>query len=312
MRTCHLTHYDLDAVVSTIFAKKAFPEIEISKCGGYGKVGKNLKLLKETGCERLVVTDLNLTGPQMDDALEHFEEVHYFDHHIESENFIGMDHPSLHFNYSSKMSASAMLYLYWLEGGGLDGKGGSNKALSHLAMYTDVYDMWRVKDDKFGIGYQLNDLFWHYSFFGFEPKFKDGFPGFTEEEVRLLKIKKQARLDIIEESPQHWVNEESFVILLTNRDAINDVQFERDAVFYFILTHNGDGYSCSFRAKTEDPDVNINDVLKSTQKRFPDIMMNGGGHHKAGGAQFDPAMSVQQVINFIEDKIEPKLNKAKK
>lgn len=304
MRTCHLTHYDLDAVVSTIFARKAFPDIEMSKCGGYGKVDKNLGLLIDSGCERLVVTDLNFTKNQMDRALEHFDEVHYFDHHIESADFEEYDHPSLHFHYSSKMSASAMLYYHWRKLGGKP-----TQAENDLAAYTDVYDMWRVEHPLFPIGYKLNDLFWHYSFFGFEPKFKDGFPGFTAEEENLLKIKKEARKQIIEESPQHYINEESFLVLLTSRDAINDVQFDRDANLYFILTHNGDGYSCSYRAKTDSEDININQVLKATQAQFPDIMMNGGGHEKAGGSGFNPDLNVQQVISFIETKIEPKLHK---
>lgn len=300
MTTVHLTHFDLDAVVSTVIAKKAF-EINYSKCGGYGKVASNIQDLIGRGTH-LVVTDLNLTEEQMDVALHNFSRIDYFDHHLPSEVFTTYNEPNLNVFYSKKMSGTALVYKYWVENGGKP-----TKEINNLVMLTDTYDMWRLEHPLFMKGKQLNDLFWQMGYWAFENRITNGFVDFTSEEKQYLKTLDEKRRTIVDEAPKEWLSEKSLLVLLPDREAMGEVQFLVDSSIYYIITHNGEGYSCSYRIKTENQEIDINKVLKELVDTR-DELQSGGGHRLAGGSIFNPKLSITEVMDFIKNEIEPRLN----
>jgi len=306
MRTASLTHYDLDAVVSSIFAKKAFPDISYSKCGAYGKVDKHIEDIIERGYERLIITDLNLTPEQILLCLDNFEEIWYFDHHLASaDHVIHKDNPKFNYYYTDKMSATALMYRYWIKNGGI-----TTKQLDNLALLTDVFDMWRIKHKNFNEGYKLNDLFWRYNFFEFEKKYSDGFPGFTDEENDWLNKKKDYRKKTIEKSPQQQISSNSTAILLSDRSVMTDVQFIIPGEIFYIIYYSEDRYLCSIRVKPENEDnqYDVNSAIKSLIEDYSDELESGGGHRHAGGCAFNSEFKIDDVLDFIEKKLDPTLN----
>ena len=281
--------------------KKIFP-IEMSKAQGYGKVDKNLQQLIDSGHDILVVSDLNLTVEQFQKAADHFKEIYYFDHHLPSaeiEEIFG-EQEGIYIYYSDRMSASGILHQYAKRNDyELD------NSLTMLCIMTDVYDMWRTDHKLWDDGYKLNDLFWKNGFWGFESQFEDGFHGFTREDVEYCQEIKQKRIDIIEESPTDLTKDEKgVVILLTDRQAVNDVSLYFNAKYdghfsaYYIVVRDGENYNCSVRLTNEDYDAN--EALKTCLEKHPKIIVSGGGHKMAGGFQFSPKINIDNVFKYIK------------
>jgi hypothetical protein len=173
-------------------------------------------------------------------------------------------------------------------------------------MLADVYDMWRTDYDLWDDAYRLNDLFWHYNFWGFEKKFADGFFGFTEDELSHCSQIKQRRIDAIESAPKSMV-ENTGIILLPDREAINEVTLYFDDVENFFILYRGDfSYSISIRSKSDG--VNVNDALRSC---VGDILVGGGGHKLAGGGMFAPDLKINTIIEFCENVLHPALKESK-
>lgn len=307
-RICHLTHYDLDAGVSSLLAEKLY-NFDVSKCQGYAKVNASIEYLKRMGNEHLIVTDLCLEEEQMKDVLQHFDKVTYYDHHQGSENYQELNVPGFEKHISMDMSASALVMLDIMK----KNKQLLTKPLLDLAMYTDVYDMWKTDNEHWDIGYNLNELFWKYHYFDFVKRFRDGFDGFTDEETKYLKDKLDAKLKRIEEIPKEELEGNSAMYILETVDdkgLINEFSLRKPGYnVYFMVSFEKDGfYRASARIRNDGPenanlDAIINELRDSTESPpwMNDIIQTCGGHERAAGIEFSEGVGLETIADFLEE-----------
>lgn len=310
---CNLTHYDLDGVVSGMIAKAIFP-IELQKCCGYGKAEPKLKELMASGHDNLVVTDFNLTDELMKDALNHFDTVHYYDHHepsAEHAQYANVPNAPWNFDYhfTLKLSGTAITYMDAMKRGVKLPDG-----FEQMVKLTDTYDLWRTDNPLWDDAYILNDLFWRYNFWGFENRFSDGFSGFSSDELQYCKLLNEERHDIIDSAPLEELEDNGMIIMLPNRKALSEVTLFLDQYDYFFIIYTNDEdaegkLNCSIRARVDTTrtgdEVNINDAVRKCVAEGH--LLSGGGHKKAGGCIFN-TKDINEVLNIIKTEIFPRIS----
>lgn len=299
---CHITHYDLDGVVSGIFAKKIY-NITYTKCCGYGKIDKQLDALIDTGIPYLIVTDLNFTDAQLIRAFDHFDAIYYYDHHEGSLPHVQYkDREDFEYNFNQKLSASAILYMEYVRTGHK-----STNSLSELAVLGDTYDMWRTDNDRWKEAFKLNALFWRYNFFDFEKRFKDGYFGLSDEEEDFCYASWKEKTDEIDNSPIMELDKNSILIALPSRNPVSDVTLHMNQydVYYILYPQDGE-FRCSVRVNTkpETESYNIHDTLHESVKRL-DKMISAGGHQYAGGCEFVDGTSMKEIVDIMSNEVHP-------
>ncbi len=305
MNTYLLTHWDLDGAVSAIVAKRLY-DIKEFKAQGYGKVSRNLDQLiskSEKGIDQLVITDLNLEPQDLMKAVQHFSHVHYYDHHEGSKQYIGIEDkvPNISFHFSESMCGSSIIFLeakrHFLD----------VHDLTRMVMLTDIYDMWRTDSLHWQAAWTLNDIFWKYGVFSFVRLFAKGYIAPSEEDWQHCKALEASRNKAMEESIYEQVAADRKICILSNSNILNLISLTHPEEVYYMLykfddASASDQYSLSVRVKSDKP-YDVNQTVQSLINE-PEVI-SGGGHKLAGGMVVAPDLDLNDIIEFIFDKLDP-------
>lgn len=310
MKQCSYHHWDLDGVISKIFHDKIYGA-KYSKASGYPKINKILNDLVSKGYESITFTDLAITPEQMQFCVDNFEEVRFFDHHIQTEETYALfkDHPKVkECVFRKDLSGAGIMFVEMI-----NKKISTTPELALLAKLGDVYDLWHQDSPYWDEAFKLNDLFWIYSFFDFEKRFINGFDGFTIKENQLIEDKRKEIESILDKSPMEEINgTEALIIMPTDRGTTSHLTFMiPDYQFYYIITFDDRSNCFTLSCRTSNTNLTPkNTDLDASLKRTVaecDQLVNGGGHKMAAGATFAGDMTVQEIIAFIKEEIHPRV-----
>jgi single-stranded DNA-specific DHH superfamily exonuclease len=292
-----ITHTDLDAAVSSIFANKTF-EFDVIKYVGYAKLDATMENLYHKGANQLVTTDINMTEGQMDWCNDHFNSFVYIDHHPTSAQFVGRKAEGLRVVYEHDKSASMLAYELYA-------KDGYPKQEEYdLAYLANVYDLWQKDNELFPLARRLNDLCNHLKPWGFYARFYNGFDGFTADEEAVLVHLEEERAKILQETERMVLTEGfSEVFLPPNPSVINDISLVYKVPTSFIMYFDDRNamWKISMRLTDENP-RNASIALETVfAEKWQDSINNYGGHAKACGMQFKPHVEPEEIFAIIED-----------
>lgn len=301
----HINHYDLDAAGCGILVNLMF-NVKDQYCQGYGKVRKNLeKAVAENtdNVNTLVITDLNIEPADLKYAMEHFEIIYYYDHHESSEVYLKLAEvtPNFHIVYENKLCATAILYREYLKHGGE-----KCPEMNDMAAIVNTYDLWKTKNKNWNEAVMLNDLFWKYNYWDFVARFQNGFDELTKSEIEYCLETDTQRKRIISEAIIDDTESGSKIIMVEDGSAVNFISTELEGDVFYILYQNGEDIRVSSRLK-DGVDMNLNIPLQRVALKHPDIMLSAGGHAAAAGMTFLPHMTMNSIIDFIHDVIDPEV-----
>ena len=307
LKRCSYHHWDCDGVVSKIFHDRIYGKC-YSKASGYGKIDKILNELVSKGYQSITFTDLAITPVQMQFCVDNFEEVRFFDHHPATEETYALfkDHPKVkECVFRSDLSGAGIMYVEYLRKGGVN-----SPELARLAKWADDYDLWKQDSPNWKESFELNDLFWIYSFFAFEKRFINGIDKFTDNEIQMISDKRKEIEAILDKSPIEELEGSGFIIMPTDRGTISHLTFMiPDYIFYYIISFD-DGtntYSASLRMNNVDRllvEPDINEKLKSIVDDNQYIT-SAGGHAQAAGISFTEGITVPKILEVIKNDIHP-------
>ena len=301
-----LNHYDLDASSCYIIAHHMYNVIE-SKNQGYAKVPQALDYLINKyadSVDTIVISDLSMEEETLVKALDNFNEVILYDHHLPSANFEVFtgnlyDYPTFKYHYTDKMSATAIMYQDYLKQGGE-----RTQELDDLVKYTNAYDMWKSDTPEFWHGVSLNFLFWENHLWEFAKRFEDGFDGLTSDEKAFCNRKLKEVDDSLKSADKEKINDDLKIYIMNDTSSINFVTLKDNDAQIFIILYQADSedkeWCCSVRSTCEL--FNVNDALQKVEK--DDIIMSTGGHKAAGGITFVHGTTLEQILEKIEQLLE--------
>ena len=309
LRTCSYHHFDLDGCVSKIFHDKIYGKADTFKCSGYGKIDENLDKLISEGYESITFTDMAITPEQMEKCVNSFKEVRFFDHHQITEETYNLykDHPNVkECVFREDLSGAGIMFVEYMQK-----TGPKTPELAKLAMLGDVYDLWKQDNQYWTEAFDLNTLFWRYSFWEFEKRFSTGFTDFTTEEREWLEENTKNIEKILDSSPAEEIDDKSFIIFVKDRNAISFLQsLIPEYCLYYIISYDdlNNNYGLSLRIKdTEDWSnaPNAHEALSKVAEEHP-LVVSGGGHVLAGGMSFTDSIKIDEVMDIIKNHIHTK------
>lgn len=310
MKLCSYTHFDLDGVVSKMLVDRIFGPLTdqdtiFNKCSGYGKIPQMLEQLVNKGFDSIVITDLNFNTEQMQYVVDNFKRVWFYDHHDGSDEVVEKfkDHPNMvRCVWTKELSGTGIMFQEYMEFLKSQYNEKPSKEISELAMLTDVYDLWKLDNKLFPKAFNLNQLFWRYSFWDFERRFSDGFKGFTDDELEFLEEEEKRVGDALDECPVEEHNDGVMTILIPDGSLLNHVGLHFDdmeVLLIIVYDEKNDEYRMSVRTKNR-PTINVNTILRSQEKEC-DLITTAGGHAAAGGVSFVKGTDVQEILKYNKD-----------
>ncbi len=310
MTMYNFTHFDVDGAVSHINVRHMLNRAPLTlKCGGYNSVQKFISKL-EPG-DKVIITDLSLD-------IESFHYMrrlvgdNYFwmDHHAGSIDAMSLADPKRvmfsHTDAASIITFSKMVDMVELPSDLL-------RSLGALSQAADGYDMWRTGTPKFDVGYNLNILFWHYNFWKFVSRFKDGLTSFTDTEKIIISDKKAIRDQAFEDSESFDITENGFrslIMVPADKSIINDVslKYGKDYHMMFVIAKWPNHVNISVRkGSLPGTDLIQLDHLLPLLNDHPDVT-SSGGHAAAGGITCSKDITVDTIeilARALSDSIPP-------
>lgn len=293
-----LTHHDLDGIGCDILLS-SMVNIEKKYNYGYNKIHDFILGNKWLNYDSIIVTDIALLKEEIEDIYDHY-----------NENFMYIDHHSPTLGVIDKMefapdSIRPILYIDTkFSGTGIIATNFSkfinNDNLFKLATYIDAYDMWRHKTNpkEFAVGYNLNVLFWKYTYDTFFSKFKNGFSGFDEEDTAIIETHMKERKNAMDSSEMEKFGNNSLFVCGIDIRFVNDytLVYPEYDIFYMIYETEGIP-TIGLRATVDN--VKLGHIVNRIKGEF-DCITSGGGHPKAAGITLKKDTDFNTITRIVE------------
>lgn len=151
------SHNDLDMSGTVLNIEYKFPNLKKKYFyTNYGDIEKQVQdiedYVKQHGNKYCLMTDISWsTSPAaLHKMCEIFERITLIDHHLYPDNFFD-NYPKLKVHWDKSKSATLLTYEYL---------GNNNEKLRALSELIDVYDLWKLTDERFDESQDLNNFFW--------------------------------------------------------------------------------------------------------------------------------------------------------
>jgi single-stranded DNA-specific DHH superfamily exonuclease len=292
-----VTHTDLDAAVSSIFANKTF-DFDVIKYVGYAKLDMTMENVSNKGANQLVTTDINMTEGQLDWCMNTFNSLVYIDHHPTSAQFVNRKQDGLTVVYAPDKSASMLAYDLYAK------SAIPTQEEYDLAYLADIYDLWHKDNELFPLARRLSDLCNHMKPWVFYERFYNGFDGFTaEEEMVLEKLEEERAVTLAETERMVLTEGFSEVFLPPNPTVINDISltFKVPTSFIMYFDDRNNMWKVSIRLTDENPCDASRALEAVLSENWRECINNYGGHAKACGVQFYADVEPEQIFTILED-----------
>lgn len=301
-----LTHSDLDGLACVINIVNYLPiqttEFQYKPCG-YNYLTKIVKDLEREEFDCLWITDINLTEEQLKVVLSYGKPTYHFDHHVYEYN--PRKYEASHTNYTfchSEDKCAALLLNENLQK--YSPKRLRNvEAVEKLSLFTDAYDRW-LKDDKFNVGYGLNDLYWEYGYEKFFNKFRNGFKLDVEDRTTLIRISKE-RNDYVKDSLANHsiINEEYKLVYIFNSLGLHINHFTLNDKYnaYVILKEVNDKEVFTYSVRLRNAiNLTIQEIFGKIKESEIEVL-TAGGHKTVGSITIKQSQNSEflELINKI-------------
>lgn len=296
-RRVGLYHFDLDGVACDILISKMYTFEKKFKCG-YAKMKKYIVDGALSGYDTAIIADISLTYGQFQQmAAEYGKNFLYIDHHG----------PSVEMVRGLKNNESPCFVNTEYSGAGITFQTFHKRLMNipgimDFITSVDAYDCWRWKThpDNFGIGYDLNTLFWQYGYNDFYSRFYDDMSiKWQSHEQKWISNHAKARDNAIINADKTPFGKNSLIVIDTPESYVNDfgLQFPEIDIFYLLYTTIQGNLSLSVR--TTKKDIDVGGALKQAKMGNPYIN-TAGGHPEAGGMDFYGEMELDLILDIIE------------
>jgi oligoribonuclease NrnB/cAMP/cGMP phosphodiesterase (DHH superfamily) len=309
-----MVHYDLDAAGASVLLDYSFNVAGRTACG-YAKFRATMERLRQEypTINTVVMADLAVPPEDLRWALEHWDHVVYYDHHEASAQYAplaeAMPDRFTH-NFSIEMSATALVYKDFIEQGNP-----MTDELMHFVQIINTYDMWFKGGAAFNDGVIMNGIFWDLHMDLFRERFKNGFTGFTPDELKQAEARRLHEAGVVEEALKEKLESGSQIVMISEQSAINAVSTNLEGDIFYVMYYNekakdGDNpLQMSVRCKDEMPEVNLNMAMEElcAMGDYDHIIKTGGGHANAIGVQFAPNVDPNAAADFIMEVLDPRV-----
>ena len=297
-----LSHYDLDGAGCSVLSDHIWDVVD-RKHQGYPKVRKSLSYLigeYSEDVDTIVIADLKIELDDLLMALIAFKNVIYYDHHESSEYFATEEfqkaHPNFECHFSLDLCSTALM---WIDG--VKNKGAKRTPqLDAFMNMVDTYDLWHTEKARWNQSIILNDFFWHLHMRDFRKRFKDGFSGYTDDELVFAANLHQSRINVIERATVEEMESGSKVVVVEESKAINFVSSVMEGDVFYIIAPDWAKTNVSVRIKDDVLDnFNVNDGISELPIRYPKFVKSAGGHAAAGGINFHEHLSINDIVDVL-------------
>lgn len=266
--------------------------------GTYKNVDKYVERLMDNPeqFERVFIADIH-THPDL--AKEFPDNFILLDHHDSAKDLNNFSKCIV--DTSGNVCGAAMCYKYLLKDEGL-----KFTHLKSLVAIANDYDLWHLKLPN-NIAKNLNFLYYYYWGEKFVERFKGGFDKFNETEIAFLKskwdeikalIKSSDYIDLMKSDPIHK-NKFCLISLKDNTGETNELcEYVLNELNYkVVMVVIPSKHKISTRVKTDFVKKGFHIGNIHTELNI------GGGHPAAGGAQYNDEDHLEQICEFMANKI---------
>ena len=290
-----ITHFDLDGAVSNIIIQKFLP-VSTMKCCGYSKFSDKIDEIKQG--EPVLFTDVSLTEDQVNSVREKTDRWHIIDHHENTGDIADSFSDNVYFSLDycgaelcrqwCKKMFSAKYDSIWTD------------ELQELVDLTNVYDMWQTDHKHWQKAYNLNLLFWKYSFWKFSSEFENGY-NLTNKHRQDIKDKLTAKAKLFREADTFV--EDDTLLTICNREVINDFTLiYPDCKLYMMISIGTDNGVTSISVRSKSETINMNDICRKLKQDYviKNYIKSAGGHQKASGIVMLPEVEMSDILEVCE------------
>ena len=250
--------------------------------------------------DTIVIADLKIEPDDLAIALIAFKNVIYYDHHESSEEYDTDEFKAANPNFECHFSLDyCSTTLMWRDG--VINRGAQRTPELDAFMNTvDTYDLWHNDKARWDQAVILNDFFWDLHMNGFRKKFKDGFSGYTSEDMTFANDLSQKRIEVINRAVVEEMDSGSKVVVVEESKAINFVSTYLEGDVFYIIAPDWAKTNVSVRIKDEClDDFNVNDGISPLAEKYPEYVKSAGGHAAAGGINCDTDLSMNEIVDFL-------------
>ena len=301
------SHYDLDGVGSTYFARTMF-KVHDHYASSYPNVINNIK--KGIGKSRIIVfVDLQVPDDALKLALKNYDIVYYCDHHEGSEKYhkIQEKYPErFKYLFDSRYAATKILAMKATQ----LGVKLSNAELE-FAKACGAYDIWDLESKWYDKGWLLNSMFWKMNFWNFQiylhemdtmESLKDVFPKEVWQEA--IEYKKYVKEYVNDPDNYELVESDTVkagIFVFPKEDFfVNDVLlFNHDINACIGLVSGKETASVRLRIDGQNLNTILNNVMSKNEN-----LKTGSGHAWAAGISFKNPDNLDEVLDVCYDIVE--------
>lgn len=293
-----LSHYDLDGAGVSVLSDHIW-NVVARKHQGYPKIRRSLCDLIATYADSvstIVIADLKVEPKDLKLALAAFDNVIYYDHHESSEEYVAWQekYRNLTVHFSLDFCSTALVYMDGVKTFGLE----RTKELDAVMNTVNVYDLWKTDAKRWDYSVKLNDMFWHLHMDDFRSRFKDGFNGYTANELQFLADLDEKRIEVINTAVVEEMESGSQIVVVKESKAINFVTQYKEGDLFYIISPDYSMHNVSVRTK-EGFVINVNDAIGPLAEKYPDLIISAGGHAAAGGITFKNHLTLNEIVDFL-------------
>lgn len=309
MRTCLMTNFNMDGCVCEILLSQIYDFDEVLRAG-YGKLqtyhkeGKFRENKYGQPFDKLIFSSIQLPVGLFNDMADTYGgQLSVIDHHdATSELKNGVQGPRITHNPNQSSCMSVFDAIKNV------GKINVN-AFQSLASFANTFEMWKTDSQEWGISYAMNALFWHYNYYNFFKRYKDGVckesPLITEEERGIIDGIFKTKQDLIQKSvkEEFGMDNNSVLFMNANVDVVSDFALQEafsNYNTYFIIYNNFQGKQCiavrvnqKYTAK-----MTVLDAVKKVSAGRKDIF--GGGFGNVGSITIHQEKDLNGLLDIIE------------
>lgn len=303
----NLSHNDMDGAGSNLVLREKFPDIKTYHVA-YNDISEHLRYIDVdiTHHTKIVfITDLSFAEHDLVELVRlamrhtHVTFVYIDHHHYEGERGVLFEKikkvPNIKVKHEIGTSGTKLTYQFTKS---------THEDLGKLVDWIDAFDIWRLDDPKFQVGFFLNTIFWEFKMSGFKYQL-------FAEDYKIPASFKKAYKEIINDKNEYVKSLEANNLILKNDETKVFVAFcDRHKSFFqmdfpdyqiHVLPYiSKSNISVRLNAHIPEADAHeFRDMVIDYCSSFPDYI-SGGGHAHAFGITVEKSQPEHQKLMMVQ------------
>ena len=307
-----MTNFNMDGAMCEILLTQIYEFQEILRAG-YGKLkpyfeeGKFTEDKYGQPFEKMIFSSIQLPSAIFDEiSATYGDRLSVIDHHPDTEALVGNNINGARITWNPKQSSCKSVYEAIANVGKVD-----ITRFKSLMTIVNAFETWNVDAKEWGVAYAMNALFWHYNYFNFVDRYKEGVtatrPLFTDDEKGIIegifKDKQEKIQKAMKEEIDHPDGTKSVLFMNAESDVVSDFALQKEFAHYkvfFIIHSNYQGkQTISVRVNQKyDAQMSVADAVRKVSAGRKDI--RGGGFGAVGNIICYQEKDLNAMIDIIE------------